>query len=461
MTDRQLPNGWSLATLGDLGHYQNGRAFSDREWSSTGRPIIRIQNLTGTSSTYNYFEGHVDEKHLVRAGDLLVSWAATLGVFVWHGAEAALNQHIFKVTSRVDPAFHRWAVEHTLDELRARSHGSGMVHVTKGVFDSAVVPLPPLQEQSRIANEIERRLSHVDAAERDLNRLLEKLAVVRSVIIHSAMTGHLLAVGDGHAPADAERGTDPDVSTPPIPPNWRWSLLKDILREPMRNGRSAPTAPAGTGVRVYAITAVTRRDWGLHHTKWAVGDPDALTDLFVKDGDIFVQRSNTPELVGTSALYRGPDGVSTFPDLLIRVRPNDNVVPEWLEAVLMWSATRNYLRSVASGLSGSMPKIDQGKVGKVPVPMPPRDEQLAILAEMNRRLSRVDAAARAVQGGLQKCAQVRKSVLKSAFAGQLVIQDSSEEPARVLLDRIKEQRQADTAAKKPARKTRAKKEMPK
>src|SRR5438105_4958984 len=115
--------------------YLNGRGFKKSEWSDIGRPIIRIQNLTGSGESFNYYNGDAEDRHTVREGDLLVSWAATLGVYVWRGPEAVLNQHIFKVESQIEPAFHRHLLEHVLSDLQRQTHGSGMVHITKDKFD--------------------------------------------------------------------------------------------------------------------------------------------------------------------------------------------------------------------------------------------------------------------------------------------------------------------------------------
>lgn len=163
-----LPPGWEWTTLGEIGRYLNGRGFKKSEWSESGRPIIRIQNLTGSGGSFNYYEGDAEERHTVRDGDLLVSWAATLGVYVWRGPEAVLNQHIFKVESQIHLGFHRWLLEHLLAKLQRQTHGSGMVHITKGRFDSTPVPLPPLAEQERIVAAIEEHLSRLDAAEHAL-----------------------------------------------------------------------------------------------------------------------------------------------------------------------------------------------------------------------------------------------------------------------------------------------------
>jgi len=76
-----LPVTWSINKLGNLGRYINGYAFKPDQWGDAGLPIIRIQDLTGSNDSPNYYEGEIDSKYLVEYGDLLVSWAATIGVY--------------------------------------------------------------------------------------------------------------------------------------------------------------------------------------------------------------------------------------------------------------------------------------------------------------------------------------------------------------------------------------------
>ena len=138
-----LPDTWIQATFGDLADYLNGRAFKKSEWHSTGRPIIRIQNLTGSSGTLNRFTGPVEDRYIVRDGELLISWSATLGAYVYRGEEAVLNQHIFKVEPHVNRRFLFYLTNAYIDDLRRQAHGSGMQHITKSKFEASKVPLPP------------------------------------------------------------------------------------------------------------------------------------------------------------------------------------------------------------------------------------------------------------------------------------------------------------------------------
>lgn len=128
--------------MGALGSYLNGRGFKKSEWRTSGRPIIRIQNLTGSSSTFNYFEGEASDDVVARCGDLLVAWAASLGAYFWGGPEAVVNQHIFKVRSNIDKRFHKYLLDAMLGEIKSKTHGSGIVHVTRPVFEGLPVTVP-------------------------------------------------------------------------------------------------------------------------------------------------------------------------------------------------------------------------------------------------------------------------------------------------------------------------------
>src|SRR2546421_2555450 len=145
-------------SLGEVAKYINGRAFSPDEWGTIGLPIIRIQNLTGSSQLTNYYCGEFDKKHLVRRGDILISWSASLGVYIWAGNDAILNQHIFKVVPKesVDKLYFYYAASNALNEMISQVHGSTMQHITKDPFESTLIYLPSLPEQKRIAAILEK-----------------------------------------------------------------------------------------------------------------------------------------------------------------------------------------------------------------------------------------------------------------------------------------------------------------
>lgn len=403
----ELPKGWVETTLGTLGHYWNGRAFKKSEWrpEGHGRQIIRIQDLTGSHQAPNYFDGVADHRNVVCAGDILVSWAATLGVFEWRGPEAVVNQHIFKVESLIDRRFHRHLLESVLADLRHRSHGSGMVHVTRNVFDETRVLLPPLAEQERIAEAIEEQFSRLDEGERLLRSVRRRLDPLTTAFIDAAT-------------ADYPR-----------------KPLGELIREPLRNGHSAKRSIIGS-VPVFTLTAVTMNDFSERNTKLTGADPRRVADLWAEPGDIFVERSNTPDLVGTAALYRGPAGRAIFPDLMIRVRVGSALIPEYAELGLRSPQMRRYFQRAAKGIASSMPKIDQGSILAAEMPIPPIADQVRLVQEVGRQLSISEATTTTVDKAIMRSQQLRRSIFERAFSGQLVPQEPSDEPASALLARI-------------------------
>lgn len=144
-----------FATLGEVAEFINGAAFKPSDWGDVGKKIIRIQNLTDSSKPYNKTTRSVNKKLTVNYGDILVSWSATLGVFVWtEKDEAVLNQHIFKVihnSNIIDKNYLRHCLHQALDAMTKHLHGATMKHVNRGEFLATEIPLPPLAEQQRIA----------------------------------------------------------------------------------------------------------------------------------------------------------------------------------------------------------------------------------------------------------------------------------------------------------------------
>ena len=145
----------SRVPLGDIADFVNGVAFKPDDWEESGKRIIRIQNLTDSTKPFNRTNRAVAKKYEVSPGDLLVSWSATLGVFVWEGPDTALvNQHIFRVVpdhGRITPCYLRHILSDALVQMEQHLHGATMKHVNRGEFLATQIPLPPLAEQKRIA----------------------------------------------------------------------------------------------------------------------------------------------------------------------------------------------------------------------------------------------------------------------------------------------------------------------
>lgn len=150
----------ALAELGSVAEFVNGAAFKPEDWGQEGQRIIRIQNLTDPSKPFNRTTREVPSKLHVVPGDLLVSWSASLGVFEWPGPDVALlNQHIFRVLpdeGKVDRRYLRYGLALALEQMKRHLHGATMQHVNRGEFLSTKIYLPPLPEQRRIAEILDK-----------------------------------------------------------------------------------------------------------------------------------------------------------------------------------------------------------------------------------------------------------------------------------------------------------------
>ena len=150
----------AAASLGDVAEFVNGAAFKPEDWGSDGLPIIRIQNLTDPTKAFNRTLRTVPDRLRVRAGDLLVSWSATLGVFEWAGpGDGLLNQHIFRVLpdkSKIDKRYLRHGLERAITDMQMHLHGATMQHVNRGEFLGTQLYLPSISEQRRIAEVLDR-----------------------------------------------------------------------------------------------------------------------------------------------------------------------------------------------------------------------------------------------------------------------------------------------------------------
>mgnify|MGYP000242135723 CR=1 FL=1 len=154
-----MRKGWEYKKLGEVATYINGYAFKPDQWKESGTPIIRIQNLNNPNAPYNYFDGEVPEKVKIQNGDLLISWSASLGAYIWNGGKAFLNQHIFKVAfnkTDIDKFFLKYAVTSKLAAMAEQVHGATMKHIVKKDFDNTQIPYPPLSTQLAIVSELDK-----------------------------------------------------------------------------------------------------------------------------------------------------------------------------------------------------------------------------------------------------------------------------------------------------------------
>ena len=333
---------WPVARLGDIAQFQNGRAFKPSEWSAVGLPIIRIENLTDPSAQFNRFEGLVDERHLVRDGDLLVSWSASLDAFIWNRGVGVLNQHIFKVAedaNLLDRSFFFHALRYSMTAIRAQVHGATMQHITKPAFKAVTIPLPPLDEQRRIAGRLREQLvlrdplaGRLSANQSVLDQLQRRLVEQAATIALTAPTDSIGRLAD----------------SPPSP-----SVKSDGVAS------------------VIAVTSgcLTSAGWSEAGLKAARMNPADVGRGTLGPGEVLVSRSNTGELVGRSAVFPGSARPIVATDLIFRLRADrTRLLPEYLAIQLQAMQLKGYWRDRSSGASSTMKKITRTQMNAVVLP---------------------------------------------------------------------------------------------
>lgn len=190
-------DGWVETTLDGIAEYINGYPFKPSDLGENGIPVIRIKQLLDPNEPVDRTETDTPEKCLLRNGDIVFSWSGTLAVRIWNRGPAKLNQHLFRVVEKngVQKEIIPLILDHAIEELEEKSHGTTMKHITKQTLLPHKVLLPPLPEQKRIVDLIS---SIDDVIEKDT------LAITEAKNLRSGMLSELLS-GEHEIPANYDK----------------------------------------------------------------------------------------------------------------------------------------------------------------------------------------------------------------------------------------------------------------
>jgi hypothetical protein len=235
---------------------------------------------------------------------------------------------------------------------------------------------------------------------------------------------------------------------PELPQRWIWTTVGHVLKEPLRNGKSAlPAKSPDRGLPVLRLSAITFKDFGSSKVKLCDLRMEDVEDLWVKTNDILIARSNTIDYVGMASLYEGPNDKFVFPDLMIRARVDEKVIsPKFLASYLDSGFARDYFRQHAGGTAGSMPKISQDDIMQLPVPLASLGEQRQIVKRIGEMHSLSRDAEECVEESLRQTELSERAILSRAFRGELVPQDPTDRPVQVLLEKLNMERKNQESA---------------
>ena len=406
-----VPPGWLPSQLADTGLYINGIAFKPTDWGHSGRPIIRIQNLSGGSRDYNYTNREVRPDNVIAGGDMLVSWSATLDTFMWEGPEGVLNQHIFKVVpnaAAVRQRFLYWLLKHEIRELAEskHAHGLAMMHINRGPFLSHSVFLPPLDEQDRIIAKVDQLIALCDELEaaqamreeqRDLLRIasLSRLTaspysrdVARSHVSHL----HRMIARPEHV--TELRQTILDLAfggrlmSNAVMPSAPISLREVAT---LQNGYAFKSEWFGkTGTRLLRNANIGHGD-----LRWddVVYLPPSRTAEFERfeliEGDIVLSLDRPFIRTGTKVAQVS---ASDLPCLLLQRVGRFIFDRGMLDAtyLYLWVCSPHFARQIDPGRSNGVPHVSSREVESAVVHVPPLPEQRRIVAKVEQLMAVCD-----------------------------------------------------------------------
>ncbi|MBL7797197.1 MAG: restriction endonuclease subunit S [Saprospiraceae bacterium] len=177
--------------IGDFLKLKNGSAFNPDDWKPIGIPILRIQNLNG-SSEFNYFQGDLKSKVLIEKGDLLFAWSGnrgtSFGPFIWPGTRGVLNQHIFKIEfskAEFDKLFIFYYLKFLTKEIESKAHGSAqLVHITKGEMEKFSLNIPSFENQNQVA----KKFSNLHQNKNEIESYILKTKLVQERLLNEIFT---------------------------------------------------------------------------------------------------------------------------------------------------------------------------------------------------------------------------------------------------------------------------------
>jgi type I restriction enzyme S subunit len=394
------------------------------------------------------------------------------------GAVASTGFHVLRAHQGISPRWLYYLV-------RSGDFVKAMSSLVLGVLYPAVRPkdirnypilLPPVAEQDRIVAEIEKHFTRLDAAVAALKRVQANLKRYRAALLQAAVEGRLvpteaeLAQREGRACEDGEellrrlcrarsvrtaspggRTTRPLVASAPthdvpaqhLPLGWVWVELGEMVERVGDVDHKMPKA------QMTGVPYVSTRDFvGVDGIDFESAKLISLTDYTAlcrkirpDNGDILISRYGT--IGAVRRLLTDRQLQVSYSIAILKLFKEPDIGPYLLHALRSGAVQlqmRGYVRA------SSQPDLGLEYIRRIRVPMPPLAEQVRIVAEVDRRLSVLHELEVEAQRTIKRADSLRQRILRLAFEGRLVPQDPRDEPASELLARIKQERQATSAA---------------
>lgn len=398
-----IPRMWTQSRIKYIGSYINGYPFKPDNWGTVGKPILRIQNLSSNESEPNRFDGELPTRYLVRQGDILISWSASLGIYRWDGEDAWLNQHIFKVelnTKKVCKDFFVWLAEWFIPEMDREMHGSTMQHLTADAFGGFPILLPPINEQKSITDLLDHETAKIDALIAAKERLLRILSEKRRALITHAVTRGLNPAASFHNSGIPWLGE--------IPVHWPMKRAKFLFKQ-----SALPVRGEDEMVTCFRDGQVT-----LRKNRREAGFTNAVKELGyqgIRAGQLVLHSMDA---------FAGAIGVSDSegkctPEYIICDPLFDNISTPYYGYLLRLMALNGFVQATCAAVRERAPRIRFADFGEMFIPLPPFPEQLAIIDHIQRETAKLDALREATERTIKLSKERRAALIAAAVTGNI------------------------------------------
>lgn len=374
-----------------------------------------------------------------------------------------------------------WLVSRRFRHIAQRnmSGSAGQLRVPTAFLRDSLIPLAPTAEQGRIVERIDSLFTEIAEGEAALMAARKGLETFRRALLKAAVTGELTRdwrennqpKESGHdllARIKAERdvisksgrgkraAASPPLDTsdlPELPEGWAWARISDVGVVQLGRQRS-PQHHQGENMHRYLRVANVFEDRiELGDVKEMNFTPSELETFELRRNDILLNEGQTPDLLGRPAMWRSDERGMCFQNTLLRFRAIEPIEPEFCLLVF-----RHYLHAKRfkqeSQITTNIAHLSSGRFSVIEFPLPPIDEQREIVRRALTALDSTVDAKLVFEQQKADAARLRQAILKYAFEGTLVPQDSSDEPASVMLERLKQSLQTAQAGRRGRKKAR-------
>lgn len=457
-----LPDSWELVPLGEFVENEKGKKpkqESKEKSPEFNLPYIDIQAFEeGIIKSWTNGEGC----RLCYEDDFLMVWDGSRSGLVGKGVNGALGSTLVRINfPGIFNDYAYYFLQSKFAEINSRAKGVGIPHVDPNLLWNYGFPIPPLNEQKRIVAKIEELFSELDSGIESLKTAREQLKVYRQAVLKHAFEGKLTAPW-------REKNKDKIESAE--------QLLEKIIKETkpkklsnianrdgitycsvgeictnLQYGYTASAKEEKCGPRFLRITDIQDGRVIWDGVPYCEIEPKNIAKYKLKSGDIVFAR--TGGTVGKSFLIRDIPEDALFASYLIRLSPHPDILPEYLYFFLQ---TNSYWEQVGLKKGGLQGNVNATTLASIELPLFSKEEQKIIAEEISKKFDYISAIESEIEVNLQKSEALRQSILKKAFSGQLVAQNPADEPASILLERIRSEKATPKpTAKKPKEKRRA------